>query len=90
MKKQYQAWTQDQLYLMPPSMREWLPADHLGWFVLDVVSELDISAIEAAVQEKDARGQWPYDPRMMVALVRACTRRGGWSGRAGRTWRSGF
>lgn len=68
-KKQYQAWTQDQLYLMPPSMREWLPADHLVWFVLDVVSELDITAIEAAVQEKDARGQRPYDPRMMVALL---------------------
>ena len=69
MRKQYQAWTQDQLYLMPPSMREWLPEDHLVWFVLDVVSELDISEIEAAVQEKDARGQRPYDPRMMVALL---------------------
>lgn len=68
-KKQYRAWTQDQMYLMPPSMRDWLPEDHLVWFVLDVVSELDISAIEAAIQEKDARGQRPYDPRMMVALL---------------------
>ena len=68
-KKRYQAWRRDQLYLMPPSMREWLPEDHLVWFVLDVVSELDISEIEAAVQAKDARGQRPYDPRMMVALL---------------------
>ena len=50
-------------------MRDWLPEDHLVWFVLDVVSNLDISEIEAAVQEKDARGQRPYDPRMMVALL---------------------
>jgi hypothetical protein len=34
----------DQLLLMPPSLAEWLPADHLAWFVLDVVGELDVSA----------------------------------------------
>ena len=40
-KKSYQAWTQDQMFLMPPSMREWLKEDHLAWFILDVVSELE-------------------------------------------------
>ena len=68
-KKSYQAWTQDQMFLMPPSMKEWLKEDHLAWFILDVVSEVDISPVEKAIQRKDARGQRPYDPRMMVALL---------------------
>ena len=68
-KKSYQPWTQDQMFLMPPSMKEWLKEDHLVWFILDVVSELDISPVEKAIQRKDARGQRPYDPRMMVALL---------------------
>ena len=50
-------------------MKEWLREDHLAWFILDVVRELDISPIEEAVRRKDARGQRPYDPRMMVALL---------------------
>ena len=83
------------MFLMPPSMREWLKEDHLAWFILDVVSELDISPVEKAIRRKDARGQRPYDPRMMVALLvyayctGGCTRRAVWSGRARRTWRSG-
>ena len=68
-QKSYQPWTQDQIFLMPPSMKEWLKEDHLAWFILDVVSELDISPIEEAIRRKDARGQRPYDPRMMVALL---------------------
>ena len=68
-KKSYQPWTQDQMFLMPPSMKDWLKEDHLAWFILDVVSELDISPVEKAIQRKDARGQRPYDPRMMVALL---------------------
>jgi transposase len=69
MNKSYQPWTQDQAYLLPPSLRDWLPEDHLAWFILDVVSQLDLSAIERAVQSKDARGQRPYHPSMMVALL---------------------
>jgi hypothetical protein len=34
----------DQELLLPPSLREWLPGDHLAWFVLDAVDELDLSA----------------------------------------------
>ena len=68
-RKSYQPWTQDQIFLMPPSMKEWLKEDHLAWFILDVVGELDISPIEEAIRRKDARGQRPYDPRMMVALL---------------------
>ena len=58
----------DQLLLMPPSLAEWLPADHLAWFVLDVVSELDVSAF-VAVYRSDGRGGAAYEPSMMVALL---------------------
>jgi transposase len=58
----------DQLLLMPPSLAEWLPADHLAWFVLDVVAELDLGAFEAAYRA-DGRGGAAYDPSMMVALL---------------------
>ena len=53
-RKSYQPWTQDRMYLMPPSMKEWLKEDHLAWFVLDVVSELEISPIERACHENVA------------------------------------
>ena len=60
MNKSYQPWTQDQAFLLPPSLRDWLAEDHLAWFILDVVSQLDLGAIERAIQSKDARGQRPY------------------------------
>ena len=53
---------------MPPSLAEWLPADHLAWFVLDVVGELDLDAFVAAYRA-DGRGGAAYDPAMMVALL---------------------
>lgn len=68
-RKQYKPWNPDELFLLPPSPREWLPEGHLAYFILDLMPELDLSAIEGAIQEKDARGTQPYDPLMMVALV---------------------
>jgi transposase len=67
--KQYRPWAPDQAYLLPPSPSEWLPEGHLAYFVLEVVRELDISAIEGAIQEKDSRGERPYSPQMMTALI---------------------
>ena len=58
----------DQLLLMPPSLSEWLPADHLAWFVLDVVAEFDLGAFRAAYRD-DGRGGAAYDPAVMVALL---------------------
>ena len=58
----------DQELLLPPSMREWLPEDHLAWFVLDAVDELDLSAFYGAYRE-DGWGRAAFDPQMMVALV---------------------
>ena len=53
---------------MPPSLRDWLAADHLAWFVLDVVDELDLSAFLADYRE-DGWGRAAFDPAMMVALL---------------------
>jgi transposase len=58
----------DQLMLMPPSVADWLPEDHLAWFVLDVVAELDLSAF-CAVYRLDGRGGAAYDPQIMLAVL---------------------
>ena len=67
--KSYRPFAPDQSYLLPPSPRDWLPAGHLAYFVLDLVRHLDLSAIERPLQAKDARGERPYSPTMMVSLV---------------------
>jgi transposase len=58
----------DQEYLMPPSMRDWLAEDHLAFFVLDVVDELDLSAFYGAYRQ-DGRGGAVYDPALMLAVL---------------------
>ena len=69
MSKQYRPWTPEQAYLLPPSPMEWLPEGHLAYFLLEVIGELDLGAIEAILQEKDPRGERPYPPRMMTSLI---------------------
>ncbi len=68
MAKPYRPYLPDQDSLLPPSLREWLPEEHLAYFVSDVVDELDLSAIEAVYGEEQ-RGQPPYHPRMMTKLL---------------------
>ena len=68
MAKRYRVYEPDQLFLMPPSLREWLPEDHLAYFVSDLVDDLDLSEIES-VYEDEERGQPPYHPRMMVKVL---------------------
>lgn len=58
----------EQLLLMPPSVAEWLPEDHLAWFVIDVVAELDLSGFLVGYRA-DGRGGAAYDPEMMLALL---------------------
>ena len=53
---------------MPPSLREWLPVEHLAWYVLDVVQRLDLGAFYG-VYRADGSGRPAHDPGMMVALV---------------------
>lgn len=67
--KSYRPWTPTQSSLMPQSPMDWLPEDHLAYFILDLIDELDLGAIERAVQAKDSRGERPYSPRMMTALL---------------------
>jgi transposase len=57
----------DQELLLPPSLREWLSDDHLAWFVLEVVNELDLAAFYGAYR-RDGHGRAAHDPAMMVAL----------------------
>jgi transposase len=58
----------DQDFLMPPSVREWLPAGHLAWYLLDVVEELDLAAFYGEYR-RDGSGRPAHDPGMMVALL---------------------
>jgi transposase len=58
----------DQVYLMPPSITDWLADDHLAFFILDVVDELDLSAFYGAYRE-DGRGGAVYDPALMLAVL---------------------
>ena len=57
----------EQELLLPPSLREWLPEEHLAWFVLDAVGELDLGAFYAGYRD-DGHGRAAHDPAMMVAL----------------------
>ena len=68
MAQNFIACDREQELLLPPSLREWLPEDHLAWFVLDAVDELDLSAFYAAYRE-DGWGRAAFDPQMMVALL---------------------
>lgn len=65
----YLPWDHAQTFLLPPSLKEWLPDDHLVYFMLDVVQELDLSGIVGADEGKDRRGQKAYSPMMMVGLL---------------------
>jgi transposase len=67
--KTYRPYSPDQSYLLPPSPRDWLPEGHLSKFVSDLVNDLDLKEIEQKVQAKDARGERPYSPTMMAALL---------------------
>lgn len=58
----------DQELLLPPSMREWLPEDHLAWFVADAVQELDLTVFYGAYRD-DGWGRAAFEPQMMVALL---------------------
>jgi len=58
----------DQLLLLPTDMRQWLPEDDLVYFIIDVVGEVDLSAIYKAYDHR--RGGGPaYEPRLMVSLL---------------------
>jgi hypothetical protein len=55
----------EQAFLLPPSLRDWLPEDHLAWFVLDAVARLDLETFFAAYRA-DGHGRAACDPSMMA------------------------
>ena len=68
MSKTYLPYDPDQQLLLPAALQEWLPPDHLAYFISDVVDQLDLSAITARYEE-ERRGGPPYHPRMMVKVL---------------------
>jgi transposase len=66
----FKPYSREQAYLLPPSMRDWLPAGDLAYFVVDVVEMLDLSDIERYYEAGKARsGQPPFHPKPMTALM---------------------
>ena len=70
----------EQVFLLPPSVCDWVPEGHLVWTVLDAVGELDLSAFYA-VYRVDGHGRPAYEPSMMVALLMYAYARGNRSSR---------
>jgi transposase len=68
MAKTYRPYLPNQDFLLPPSLRDWLPEDHLVYFVSDLVDELDLSAI-MTVYEDEERGFPPYHPVMLTKVL---------------------
>jgi transposase len=68
MGQRFVACDREQSFLMPPDVRDWLPEDHLAWFVIEAVSAMDLDAFYAAYRH-DGRSRPAYDPAMMVALL---------------------
>jgi transposase len=64
----FRACDRDQAFLLPPDVRDWLPADHLAWFVLDVVDQLDLGPFLKAYRA-DGHGRAAYAPRMLLAVL---------------------
>ncbi|MDX6726400.1 MAG: hypothetical protein QOK49_1205 [Baekduia sp.] len=58
----------EQELLLPPSLREWLPADHLAWFVIDAVEARDLAEFYG-VHRQDGHGRAAHEPSMMLTLL---------------------
>jgi transposase len=66
-QKTFRPYDQDTLLLMPPSVRDWVPADSLAAFINDLVNELDLRPFLAAHDEP--RGMPPYHPALMLKVL---------------------
>ena len=67
MSKTYRPYDPDQQLLLPAALQEWLPTDHLAYFISDIVDQMDLSEITGRYGEQ--RGGPPYHPRMMVKVL---------------------
>ena len=85
MAREFLPYDLGQQYLLAPSLKEWLPADHLIFFVSDVVDSLDLSPILGEYEKDDLRGRPGYHPVMLLKLLiygytKARPPRASWSG----------
>ena len=68
--KTFKPYNPDQLFLLPPALRDWLPEGHPAAFISDVVdAALDLTPILATYETGDGRGQPPYHPALLVKLL---------------------
>ena len=81
MPQNFLACDREQSFLLPPDVREWLPENHLAWFVIDAVGVIDTSRFYAAYRD-DGHGRAAYEPSMMLALMLYCWSRSVRSSRA--------
>lgn len=75
MAQNFRGGDREQVFLLPPDVREWLPPDHLAWFVIDAVAVMDLDAFYGAYRA-DGHGRPAYEPSSMVALLLYCWSRG--------------
>ncbi|MBU0638752.1 MAG: transposase [Planctomycetes bacterium] len=64
----YTTCDRDTLFLLPPSLQEWLPQDHLAWFLLEAIEHMDLSPFHAAHRD-DGKGQRAHHPQIMLAVL---------------------
>jgi len=80
MPQNFIAFDREQVLLMPPDLRDWLPEDHLAWTILASVAEMDLSAFYAAYRP-DGHGRAAYEPSLMVGVLLYAYARGNRSSR---------
>ena len=68
MPQNFLSCNRDQPMLLPPDLREWLDEDHLAWFVIEAIEELDLEPFYASYRA-DGHGRAAHDPKMMVTLL---------------------
>lgn len=69
MSKRFRTCDLEQVFLLPPSLQDWLPEEHLARFIADVTDQLDLSKILAVYARKDGRGMAAFHPAMMVRVL---------------------
>jgi transposase len=67
MAKTYRSYVPEQELLLPPSLQDWLPEQHLAYFMSDLIDQLDLSAITAGYEDEE-RGYPPYHPVMLTKV----------------------
>jgi transposase len=68
MSKHFRPWNPEQSFLFPPSPRDWLPENHLVYFLLDVLPQMNLQPLLQPYQSEE-RGQPPYHPIMLTTLL---------------------